>query len=504
MVFECDKRKEQGQHMVKEPKHLAELDKNIAQYDTYAKKILSQKIVLAYILVNTVDEFKGMDVEDVVLLIEGEPLFGVVPVEPGMTNYKKDGEKIAGFNTENAEANEGLARFDIVFYVRMKDGVAEIIINIEAQKGESVKYDILNRATFYTSRLISSQKERDFTGSDYDSIKPVYSIWICFNMPENSMNHFHMTEDCNMGNKHWKGKRDIFNIVMIGVSDELPQHDEEHELHHFVVANTIYSLQMIAKLAGRIPIYWWIHESMEVYSNLAGMEKYVSIVAPYTKIFAAGHRAKENLDKFCKGLDIGILEFGLKDEYIPPRKCESHDRINFICPSTVSRLKGQDIFSKAIRAMDDNLRKQCRFIFLGELRDENQNELKVIEELADEYENVELHPSMTRTELLNLYYDMDVVVVPSREDATPATIVEAFMYHKIGLCSDGTGVSRYMTDGQDGFVFKNENVEELKKRLEYIVLNFDKLGDLRERGRRIYETTYSQEIFEKNVFEKLV
>lgn len=296
------------------------------------------------------------------------------------------------------------------------------------------------------------------------------------------------------------------NGIEVVISNEINDEFRDLIVHEFdfVVANTIYSLQMIAKLAGRIPIYWWIHESMEVYSNLAGMEKYVSIVAPYTKIFAAGHRAKENLDKFCKGLDVEILEFGLKDEYIPTRKCESHDRINFICPSTVSRLKGQDIFSKAIRAMDDNLREQCRFIFLGELRDENQNELKVIEELADEYENVELHPSMTRTELLNLYYDMDVVVAPSREDATPATIVEAFMYHKIGLCSDGTGVSRYMTDGQDGFVFKNENVEELKKRLEYIVLNFDKLGDLRERGRKIYETIYSQEIFEKNVFEKLV
>ena len=34
-----------------------------------------------------------------------------------------------------------------------------LIINIEAQKNEPSEYDILNRAIFYVSRLISSQKD---------------------------------------------------------------------------------------------------------------------------------------------------------------------------------------------------------------------------------------------------------------------------------------------------------------------------------------------------------
>ena len=61
----------------------------------------------------------------------------------------------------------------------MRDGLSQIIINIEAQRGDTKEYDIMNRATFYASRMISSQKERDFTNSNYDDIKRVYSIWIC-------------------------------------------------------------------------------------------------------------------------------------------------------------------------------------------------------------------------------------------------------------------------------------------------------------------------------------
>lgn len=44
----------------------------------------------------------------------------------------------------------------------MRDGISQIIVNIEAQKNKPVTYKILNRAIFYVSRLISSQKERDF------------------------------------------------------------------------------------------------------------------------------------------------------------------------------------------------------------------------------------------------------------------------------------------------------------------------------------------------------
>ena len=40
-----------------------------AQYDEKAKKLLGHKIILAYILVNTVEEFRGMNPKDVVKYI---------------------------------------------------------------------------------------------------------------------------------------------------------------------------------------------------------------------------------------------------------------------------------------------------------------------------------------------------------------------------------------------------------------------------------------------------
>ena len=120
-----------------------------------------------------------------------------------------------------------------------------MIINLEAQKNEPTKYHILNRAIFYTARLVSSQKEREFTGSDYNEIKQVYSIWICMNMKENSLSHIHMVKDDLLGEQDWKGNLDIPNIVMIGLAKEIPPKEEQYELHRLL--GTLLSQTMTAE-----------------------------------------------------------------------------------------------------------------------------------------------------------------------------------------------------------------------------------------------------------------
>ena len=253
-----------------------------AQYDTRVKRLLAQKSILAHILVKTVDEFKGMKPEDVVKYIEGEPSISVVPVEPGLANMEKPdaaGQRIVGLNTENAEINEGLVRFDIIFYVRMKNGLSQIIVNIEAQKDEPTEYKILNRAIFYVSRLISSQKERDFVNTNYDDIKQVLSIWICMNMDDNSLSHIHLTKDELLKSCNWKGNLDLLNIVLIGITNEIPEHDEKYEMHRLIGALLSSELKEQEKLdiiehEYNIPISQEFREDVRIMCNLStGIEE---------------------------------------------------------------------------------------------------------------------------------------------------------------------------------------------------------------------------------------
>ena len=82
--------------------------------------------------------------------------------------------------------------------------------------------------------MISSQKDRDFEHSNYDDLKHVFSIWICLNMDENSLTRYYLSSENILGNPQWKGKQDLLNIVLIGITREIPKQDEKYELHRLL------------------------------------------------------------------------------------------------------------------------------------------------------------------------------------------------------------------------------------------------------------------------------
>lgn len=152
-----------------------------AKLDTEVKKLLAQKIILAWILQRNVREFFDMEVEEIVACIEDEPKVGTELVNPGETNTQ-----ITGMNSEDKVPGEGELHYDIIFYVKVPNGdnIMKMIINVEAQKDFYPGYQLETRAVFYAAREISAQKHTEFEKSDYDSIKKVYSIWICMNAPQ--------------------------------------------------------------------------------------------------------------------------------------------------------------------------------------------------------------------------------------------------------------------------------------------------------------------------------
>lgn len=288
-----------------------------AQYDDCVKRILSQKIILAHILVKTVNEFKGMKPEDVANYIEKEPIIGVVPIDPGLTNAERmqeNGQRIVGLNTENSEINEGLVRFDILFYVHMRNGLSKIIINIEAQKSEPTKYKILNRAIFYVSRLISSQKEREFVNSNYDDIKQVFSIWICMNMKNNSLSHFHLTKEDVIESYDWKGNLDLVNIVMIGITNKIPEYDEKYELHRLITALLSSELGEQERLTiledeYNVPKIEYFREEMNIMCNLSeGIEEKGIIKGKVELYYNEMHLSEKEISE-----KLGIKESEVKD-----------------------------------------------------------------------------------------------------------------------------------------------------------------------------------------------
>ncbi|NBI73301.1 hypothetical protein D3Z50_20085 [Clostridiaceae bacterium] len=195
-----------------------------ASYDAACKRLLSEKIILAWIMKNCLEEYRDCDVEEIAeKYIEGTPQVGEVAVAADETNRVS---MIQGAGNEDTSLTEGTVTYDIRFFAiaPVSGELIRLIINIEAQNDFYPGYPLIKRGIYYCSRMISAQYGTEFTNSHYENIKKVYSIWICMNPPksrENSITRYYIAEENLVGSvKERKADYDLMAAVMICLGKE--------------------------------------------------------------------------------------------------------------------------------------------------------------------------------------------------------------------------------------------------------------------------------------------
>ncbi len=201
------------------------------QYDEACKKILAEKIILAWIMKHTMKEYRKYEVQEIVQkFIVGEPKIAGISVLPDETNVPK----ITGTGVEDGSITEGSITYDIQFraIVPETNEVVQMIINVEAQNDFYPGYPLIKRGLYYCARMISSQYGTVFTKSHYEKIQKVYSVWICTNPPKkrnNTITKYSVVENQYVGNvKEQEDYYDLMTaiIICLGVRDE----DRENDL----------------------------------------------------------------------------------------------------------------------------------------------------------------------------------------------------------------------------------------------------------------------------------
>ncbi len=194
-----------------------DIAKDKADYDAACKRLLSEKIILAWIMKSCLDEFREIEVHTIAdKCIEGEPYVSEVPVNPDETV-----PVIQGMGQEQSSLTEGSITFDIYFnaIVPKTDEPVHIIINMEAQGNFYPGYSLLKRGFYYVGRMLSAQQGTVFTNASYDKLRKVYSIWLCTSPPssrKNTINRYQIEETSCAGNfKEDRACYDLLTIITI-------------------------------------------------------------------------------------------------------------------------------------------------------------------------------------------------------------------------------------------------------------------------------------------------
>lgn len=272
---------------------------------------------------------------------------------------------------------------------------------------------------------------------------------------------------------------------------------EQAECYDMVIANTLITYEVIHILNGSgIPVLWWIHEGRPYFEYFSSVLPDFRRLGSNIHVFSVGH-CVQDIIRERYGYMTEILHFGVKDvPSVPAQKNEAKGRVVFLTVGSYSRIKAQDILVEAIRLLPQKYVSRAEFVFCGDERMYDESIFTLVKQLAGEYDNVTMLSLIPHNELLGMMEQCDCLVVPSRMDSIPTVAVEVMMKEALCLCTDVCGVAHYIEDGVNGFTVPSEDAEALARKIEFIIDNRELLGDVKKRGRSIYEEHFSPEVIE--------
>ena len=107
-----------------------------------------------------------------------------------------------------------------------------------------------------------------------------------------------------------------------------------------------------------------------------------------------------------------------------------------------------------------------RCVIAGEGEERARLEQSIAE--LDLHQDVTLRGHVLRERLPELYADADVVVLTSRSEGLPVTLMEAMAMERIVLAPKITGIPELVTHGLNGFLYAPNSIEDFLAKLELI------------------------------------
>lgn len=265
-----------------------------------------------------------------------------------------------------------------------------------------------------------------------------------------------------------------------------------------MVCNTINFYVFLSDRDTKIPVVWWMHDSLFFYD---GIDKKIlgGVNRENLQIYAVGPVAGSAIAGFLPDMKIGNLIYGVADEASSDvSKIHEDEKIRFITIGYIEARKGQDILVRAIEKLPVEMRKRAEFYLVGQNTSQMAGEIR---ETISDIPEVIMTGTMDRKGIHEMLSRADAMICPSREDPMPTVAAEAMMHKVPCIVSDATGTAAYICSGVDGIVFSSEDERELTEKIIWCIKHRDKLSDMGTRAREIYDKQFSMTAFERKVRE---
>lgn len=209
---------------------------------------------------------------------------------------------------------------------------------------------------------------------------------------------------------------------------------------------------------------------------------------------------------------VKVIHNGVDSDFFNPRSAggrsgsKKYSIFTILYIGRLDREKGVDLIIEAVAKLRHRkLEVNARLIGGGV--DVHVKELKELTAKLCGNDYIEFHGQVSNEKLPSLYQKSHVFVLASRrQEGHPMTISEALCSGLPVICTKSGGLAELIADGKDGLFIKQNDVNDLVAKLEYLYKNKKVIQEMSQKARESGVKKYSRKAMVKNyekIFEKL-
>lgn len=291
-------------------------------------------------------------------------------------------------------------------------------------------------------------------------------------------------------------KRDIFlNMKVVKELRKLLLEEDIEIIHAHAAIPALISIIAKTGISKQIPILqtmhgWGLNKNAEhefVDINIMNLiDKVITVSEADMRLLEAKGVEVSKLQCIYNGIKSSTDELEIDDDIKNIAKLKSDGYFTIGCVGTIGFRKNQELMLQAINDINENI----AVILIGDMENKEHFE-KTLETCNKKV----LLLGYKKNAIKYMKY-FDVLVLPSRSEGLPVSIIEAFKEKIPVICSDIEGCAEIVQDNVTGFIFKSNDKESLTNKIKKVLY-----GDRRKTIGYAYEM-YLEKFAEENMMKE--
>jgi glycosyltransferase involved in cell wall biosynthesis len=253
-------------------------------------------------------------------------------------------------------------------------------------------------------------------------------------------------------------------------------------IHGLVLRETAgLSLFHSGRLAG------WVREKMQ--RRAARRAANIISISPYVNEYLRGW-TRGQIHPVANPIDPEFFE-------IPPPE---HGGLRILCVGIVSERKNQALLIRACHLLKQSgLAFECRIV--GKFSPGAEKKMNQLIGELGLTEHAVLRGPISRESLLAEYEWSNVVALPSREETSPLSLIQAMACGRCVFGADAAGIPKLLQPGGYGTLFPAESPEALALELRQLVTDPASYWELARNAKNFADSTFKPETVARRTFD---